>query len=159
MGRVVSFHLIKRSIRITGDLKSVQLEPTAVSGANLNISDFDLATTFDIVCFSKGQISTSAAIKPALRMLHVDDLVRTIDHGLQQIRWIGETTVMAKGDLAPIEFMPGVIGNTRELVVSPQHRILIKDWRTELVFGEPEVLIAAKYLVNCDTIMFAKARR
>jgi hypothetical protein len=42
----------------------------------------------------------------------------------------------------------GTFGFHRRLVVSPQHRILLTHWMAELMFGEDEVLVAAKDLVN-----------
>jgi hypothetical protein len=36
----------------------------------------------------------------------------------------------------------------RDMMVSPQHRMLIADFRTEVMFGENEVLVAAAHLVG-----------
>ena len=58
----------------------------------------------------------------------------------------------ATGRFAPVVFAPDTIGNARELVVSPQHRVLVTGWQAQLLFGEDEVLVAAKHLVNGDTI-------
>jgi hypothetical protein len=41
---------------------------------------------------------------------------------------------------------PGV--PARDIVVSPQHRVLLDDWRAQLYFGANDVLVAAKHLVN-----------
>ena len=50
--------------------------------------------------------------------------------------------------LAPIRIAPNTFGDHREVLVSPLHRILIKDALAELLFGDAEVLVAAKDLVN-----------
>ncbi|NNF23941.1 MAG: hypothetical protein HKN63_03930 [Rhodobacteraceae bacterium] len=55
---------------------------------------------------------------------------------------------MAAPEMAPITFAAGSIGNEAPISVSPQHRMLIRDARTQLYFGEEEVLVAAKHLVN-----------
>lgn len=46
----------------------------------------------------------------------------------------------------------GAGGSNRPLLVSPQHRMLCDDWRAQMLFGETEVLVAAKHLVNDRTI-------
>jgi hypothetical protein len=53
---------------------------------------------------------------------------------------------------APIVITKGALGNERELVVSPAHKMLITGWRTELMFGCDEVLASAKALANGETI-------
>ena len=49
-------------------------------------------------------------------------------------------------------FAAGVYGAARELAVSPMHRMLITDWRADLMFGDSEVLMPAHHLVNVDTV-------
>lgn len=39
-------------------------------------------------------------------------------------------------------------GQERDLIVSPQHRVLFQGYRAELLFGESEVLVAAKHLID-----------
>jgi hypothetical protein len=54
--------------------------------------------------------------------------------------------------LQPVAFAPGVLGNTRALLVSPQHRILLTDWRADVYFGEETVLVPAKALINGSSV-------
>lgn len=84
--------------------------------------------------------------------LSVGDLVLTRDHGPQPIRWIGHRTVVGQGDLAPVRIAAGAFGNPVDLLVSPQHRVLVADWRAELVMGIEEVLCPAIALVDGDRI-------
>ena len=79
-------------------------------------------------------------------------MVQTMDHGAQPIRWIGRRKVAAVGKNAPIVFEEDAIGNKRELTVSPQHRMLVSDWKVELLFAEDQVLVAAKHMVNGTSI-------
>ena len=103
-------------------------------------------------CFIAGtRIRTADGARPVER-LRVGDRVETRDHGPQVVRWTGARTVPGTGCFAPIRFAPGAVGNDRPLLVSPQHRILLTGWRAELLFGEDEVLAAAKHLVNGTTI-------
>ncbi|MEJ2021559.1 MAG: Hint domain-containing protein, partial [Maritimibacter sp.] len=80
------------------------------------------------------------------------DLVLTHDNGAQPVRWIGSRRIAAEGPLAPIRISANTFGQHRELLVSPQHRVLIRDALAELLFGDDEVLIAAKDLVNDLTV-------
>lgn len=109
-------------------------------------------------CFAAGtRIETDKGMTP-IEQIEVGDLVRTLDNGLQAVRWRGARGVPALDKRAPIRFAPGAIGNARELLVSPQHKILMSGWRAELFFGEDEVLVAAMHLVNVDTIHRAPRR-
>jgi hypothetical protein len=109
-----------------------------------------------VVCFAAGtMIDTPEGEKP-IESLSVGDLVRTADHDYQPIRWIGSSKVAAVGHVAPILIKAGALGNTRDLRVSPQHRILLGGWQAEILFGDDEVLVAAKHLVNDSTILRAE---
>lgn len=110
------------------------------------------ADTDFVPCFAAGMRVATPRGPVAVEHLVVGDLVSTLDAGPQPLRWIGTRQVAAVGAFAPVVFAPGAIGNRRELVVSPQHRMLIKSRRAEMLFGANEVLVAAKDLVNHDTI-------
>lgn len=105
-----------------------------------------------VACFTKGCLIETNQGMIAIEHLCVGDLVKTRDCGYQPIRWIGERSVVAAGKMTPIVFAKGVIGNQRELVVSPEHRVLIEGARVELLFAEDAVLVAAKHLVDGDMI-------
>ncbi len=106
-----------------------------------------------LACFLRGTHIETKSGPRLIETLKAGDLVRTKDHGFRPIRWIGSTTCAARGDLAPILFRKGALGNTRDLKVSPNHRIMLADWRAETLFGEAEVLVPAKDLVNDRTIL------
>jgi hypothetical protein len=89
----------------------------------------------------------------AIEDLAVGDRVETLDHGLQPIRWIGSSKCQARGNMAPILIRKGALGNTRDLRVSPQHRMLLSGWHAEVLFGEREVLATAKSLVSDHSIL------
>lgn len=55
---------------------------------------------------------------------------------------------LAPGELAPIVISQGTLGNEADLIVSPQHDILLSDWRAMLYFGEEEVLVRAVDLLH-----------
>ena len=103
-------------------------------------------------CFTPGtQIQTAAGATP-IETLNIGEMIKTLDHGMQPIRMILRGSFRAVGDLAPIRFAAGAIANTTALTVSPQHRMLVTGWQAELYCGQDEVLVAAKHLLNGDTI-------
>ncbi|MDA8747649.1 Hint domain-containing protein, partial [Litoreibacter sp.] len=66
--------------------------------------------------------------------------------------WIGQRTVQAEGVMTPIQIDANTFGKHRALSVSPQHRVMIRDQKAELLFGQDEVLVAAKDLVNDTSV-------
>ncbi len=110
------------------------------------------ATPPSFPCFVKGTLIETEIGPLPIETLRMGDKVGTADHGLQPIRWIGKRTVEGTGRMAPVEFEPGAIGNFRKLRVSPQHRMLTTSWANDLHFGNPQVLVAAKFMVNDTTI-------
>lgn len=112
----------------------------------------DRADTNFMPCFGSGTLIETDRGHVPIETLRVGDLVRTQDNGLQPIRWIGSRTVQAVENLAPIVFKKGAIGNAREMILSAQHRVLVRDERAALLFGEEEVLVAAQDLVDGDMI-------
>lgn len=109
--------------------------------------EFNIGTSV-VVCFTKGTLIETASGEKPVEALAAGDLLRTLDHDFQPIRWIGSVRHPALGALAPVMIPKGVLGNQRDLMVSPQHRMLLTGWRAELFFGESEVLATAKSLIN-----------
>lgn len=103
-------------------------------------------------CFVSGTMIQTPSGLIAVEDLRVGDFVLTVDHGPQPIRWTGRKEVVGVGPFAPIRFSPGALENDRPMFLSPQHRVLLKGWRAEMLFGEAEVLVGAKHLVNDKTI-------
>lgn len=108
--------------------------------------------TTNVPCFTLGTRIDTPTGPRRIETLAAGDLVCTHDGAPKPLRWIGRTTVAARDKLAPIEFAPGSIGNTRTLLVSPEHRMLLTGWQAEIFFGQPEMLMAAKHFVNGTTI-------
>lgn len=105
-----------------------------------------------VVCFAAGcLIDTPDGPRP-VEDLQPGDMVLTGAEGPQPVRWTGNTTVLARHDLAPIVITAGTLGNDRDLVVSPQHAILLDDWRAELLYGQDAVLVRAVDLLGMDGV-------
>ena len=101
-----------------------------------------------VPCFVAGTMIATPEGERAAETLLPGDLVLTQDDGAQPLRWIGTREVAAEGDFAPIHIRANTFGSHRDLLVSPLHRVLIRDNLAELLFGEAEVLVAARDLVN-----------
>lgn len=152
-------HQIFTSTKIIFDVNGFPDAPDFRYGPGLNPPrseklDFDAfsSTPPTVPCFVKGTLITTDLGPRPIETLQVGDLVETASHGPQPIRWIGSRTVPGLGSFAPILISAGALGNLRDLRVSPQHRMLINDWRTEIYFGADHALVAAKHLVNGSTI-------
>ncbi|MRU16730.1 hypothetical protein FDP25_14915 [Roseovarius sp. A21] len=117
---------------------------TMADGTVVNFAEIE-----NIICFTPGtRILTGHGERP-IEDLREGDMVVTRDHGLRPIRWIGKRSVPGKGRFAPVHVGANALSGAREgLVVSPQHRILFTGYRAELLFGEPEVLVPAKHLID-----------
>ena len=78
------------------------------------------------VSFVKGTRITlsSGALKP-IEELEVGEKIITRDKGVQEIRWIGQSTMRATGDFAPVVIKAGALNNMHDLVVSPEHRLFV----------------------------------
>lgn len=87
--------------------------------------------------------------------LKVGDRVITRDHGMQTVRCIGSQTATVTDENAPILFRKGAIKNNRDLIVSADHRVVVKGAEAMMLYGVKEVLIPAHKLVNGDTIVRA----
>lgn len=133
-----------------GDIETVNFTYT-VTGPNSNVAT-GLVSVTTIPCFVAGTMILTPEGERPVEALQPGDLVITKDDGPQPVRWIGQRRVPALGNLAPIEIRAGTFGPHRRLLVSPQHRVLVRDCLAELLFGEAEVLVAAQDLVNGRTV-------
>jgi VCBS repeat-containing protein len=113
-----------------------------------------------IPCFTPGtRIATPRGEVP-VEDLREGDRVITRDNGLQEIRWTGARSLgagdlMATPKLRPVLIRAGALGHglpERDMLVSPQHRLLLTSERAALYFGEREVLAAAKHLTGMEGI-------
>ncbi|MDB2407043.1 Hint domain-containing protein [Jannaschia sp.] len=102
-----------------------------------------------VTCFTEGTRIATDRGQQAIETLRPGARVWTLDHGFQVVRWIGRSTVAARGRLAPIRFADGALGTTRALEVSPQHRMLLDSTLAEVLFGAAQVLTPAHAL--CGT--------
>lgn len=115
-------------------------------------------------CFVRGTLIQTETGPVAVEDLAVGMKVITRDRGAQALRWIG-SRVLGSGalrvnpDMRPVRIRAGALGSglpRRDLLVSPQHRILVRSRIAQKMFGAAEVLIAAKQLLQIEGIDIAQ---
>ncbi|MGR3374408.1 Hint domain-containing protein [Pseudooceanicola sp.] len=105
------------------------------------------------VSFTRGtHITMGSGLQKPIEELEVGDRVLTRDDGVQQVRWIGHSTVRATGDFAPVLIRAGTLNNDHDLVVSPDHRLFVYQREDALGVGRSELLVKVRHLLNGETI-------
>ncbi|WP_230312455.1 Hint domain-containing protein [Paracoccus lichenicola] len=113
-----------------------------------------------IVCFASGTLIATSTGERLVEDLRIGDLVVTRDNGLQPVRWAGRrhvtaAEIAANPALAPVRIAAGALGpNTpaRDLLVSQQHRVLVRSAIAARMFDAQELLVAAKHLTEVEGI-------
>lgn len=109
----------------------------------------------DLLCisFSRGTMITLASGKQcAIEDLNAGDKILTRDHGAQEIRWIGKTTLRAVGAFAPVLISSGTLGNSGDLIVSQHHRMFLYQRKRKAGLPTSELLVQAKHLVDNERV-------
>lgn len=142
---------------VNGLLNTVATTQTANPGLDLELDPEDIN---DLVCFVSGTMILTPEGPMPIENLKVGDLVFTKDNGYAAVSWLGRRTLGAEllrafPNLRPICISAGSLGDglpSADLLVSPQHRVLIRSRIAERVSGAHEVLVAAKQLLQMDGI-------
>lgn len=105
------------------------------------------------VSFTRGtHITMAGGAQKPIEDLRIGDRVLTRDDGPQQVRWVGQSTVRATGEFAPIVVKAGTLNNTNDLTVSPDHRLFVYQRTDQIGVGQSELLVKARHLVNGDSV-------
>jgi hypothetical protein len=113
-----------------------------------------------VPCFNRETLITTPSGPVSIENLRVGDAVLTLDRGAQPILWIGSRQLntielMVFPNLRPIRVAAGALGlglPERDLLVSPQHRMLLRSVIAQRMFGSAEVFVPAKKLVGVPGI-------
>lgn len=143
-----------QSVLEAGPIQSVTLN--SLVGNNYSGLNAERYTWDFVTCFMAGTRIETVDGPKLIETLAIGDMIPTLDHGVQPIRWIAASTINGRPDVASVCFQTGALGNTAPLYVSPQHRMLLTGWRAELYMGEDEVLVPAIQLVNDHSIRQVK---
>lgn len=113
-----------------------------------------------VICFTPG--TRIATPDGAIRIddLREGDRVLTKDNGPQEVLWIGArrmtgARLFAMPRLRPIRFRAGALGIEMpddELIVSPEHRMVVHGEVAQALFNTDEVLVQARDLINGRTV-------
>jgi Ca2+-binding RTX toxin-like protein len=114
-----------------------------------------------IPCFTPGTLIATPRGEIPVEELRAGDRVVTRDNGIQEIAWAGSkhldwAALQANPHLKPVLIRKGSLGEglpERDMVVSPNHRMLVANDRTALYFEDHEVLVAAKHLISGRGVM------
>ncbi len=131
-----------------GDEEEVNFTYTIEDESGTSDVGFVTVNSTAVPCFVKGTLIRTPEGDVPVEDIDIGDLVETYENGAQEVRWIGSRTVPAEGALAPIRIEANSFGDHGALLVSPQHRVLLRDSRAELLFECSEVLVKAKDLLD-----------
>lgn len=130
-------------------------------GAPFSNADFEPHA--DLMCFAAStQIDTPNGPRP-VETLRQGDLVETLDDGPQALRLtvkrhLDAAHLAANPAHRPVRIPAGALGQglpNADLMVSPQHRMLIRSRAAKRLFGNTENLVAAKHLIGVNGIDIA----
>ncbi len=113
-----------------------------------------------IPCFTPGTLIATPTGEKMVEDLKMGDRIITRDNGIQEIAWTGRKVLDGKKlannpHLKPILIKAGSLGDglpERDMLVSPNHRVLVSSEMTQLYFEEREVLAAAKHMTGARGI-------
>lgn len=111
-------------------------------------------------CFTPGTRIATPDGPRAIERLCPGDLVNTMGYGPQPLLFLASTHVpfdrlLREPHLCPVRIPKGAFGPARpdrDMILSPQHRMIVRGARCQLYFGTPEVLVAAKDLPQSQAV-------
>lgn len=109
-----------------------------------------------VVCFTPGTMLETPDGQVPVEDLVAGDQVMTRDNGSEEVLWVGQRHVSgarlyAMPDLRPVRIREGAFGDDRptdDLIVSPDHRMLVKGPAALALWGEHEVLVTARDMID-----------
>lgn len=117
--------------------------------------------TGGVICFGADTRIATPDGPRLVQDLRRGDVILTKDNGPQPILWTGHKTLSgarlhAMPRLRPIRLRGNALGTGRpdgDLIVSPQHRMLVDGPAALALFNSPEVLVQAQDLIDGQTVV------
>lgn len=157
-----------RLLMFVGDLPPIGQDLWVVRTAiDRTHSGAGAKTAGGVICFTPGtRIATAQGLR-LIEHLRPGDKILTRDNGEQEILWsasrrMSGARLYAMPHLRPIRFKAGALGIDRpdqDLIVSPQHRMLLSGPWARALFNTEEVLIKAEDLLNDVSVCVDHALR
>jgi hypothetical protein len=150
------FEIVNETVDADGDSTSGTVNFLAADGVTVE-GTLEFAEIERLIpCFTPGTRIATLQGEVRVEDLKAGDRVITRDDGIQEIQWIGKKKVsghdmLADPKLKPVLIKAGSLGGglpMQDMLVSPNHRMLIANENTQMLFDEREVLVAAKHLVG-----------
>jgi hypothetical protein len=111
-----------------------------------------------VACFTAGTLIATPTGPKEIETLNVGDAVLTQDHGFSPLRWIGATTRQVVDAIRPVRIGRGALGPglpRRDLLVSPQHGMVVRSRFATEMTGRAEVLLPAEKLIGLPGVGWA----
>lgn len=158
---VVSLHLGVSSGYHTGPVHGIVSTEPLVPGTTYTFDSSSTSHGLDnqytdfYACFTRGaRILTDKGLVP-VENLAPGDMIATADNGFQKLvlrpsRKVATQELRRRPKLRPVRIIAGALGNglpQRDLLLSPQHRMLVESPIVERILGVRQTLVAAIKLV------------
>lgn len=120
-----------------------------------------------VICFASGTMVATPQGPRTIESLRPGDRIDTADSGPQPVMWTGQrrmsgARLYAMPHLRPVRIRSAALGGGRpdvDLLVSPQHRMLMRGAAANALFGTPEVLVRACDMINDHDVIVDSALR
>ncbi|MFC3615968.1 Hint domain-containing protein [Lutimaribacter marinistellae] len=155
----IDFEIASRTLDPDGDSFSGTINFLAADGSVEGSMEYREIEEI-IPCFTPGTRIATPKGERLVEELEVGDRIITRDNGIQEIKWLGRRDLASREltrapHLQPVLIRQGALGGglpERDMLVSPNHRILVANDKTALYFEEREVLVAAKHLTGLEGV-------
>lgn len=142
------------------DIWRVARPLSAHSGQRVSKTSLPARARFQTPYFTKGTLIKTNEGEVKAEDIALGMRVLTRDSGYQPVTWAGSrvlrpSDLKGRPHLNPIRLRKGCLGSgvpERDLIVSPEHRLLLSNVQIRRWFNTDEVLIAAKYLTFIEGI-------